>query len=216
MSVTQGGTSTRDAEPPPGAAPQIPAIGAAVVVLALTAAVVAATLPGLPSGDGSMVMTHYMELLNTNQPWNLLMFMAAPVALAETLAITELAILFNRDTAPWIRTVNRWAGLIAGIYFLGVFAYLFRHVVVPLTSDSGWRGPADVIAVLSYLAGVVPLFGIALLEMGVLGRRLNANARLKLHAAFVGLFLIVAHVAMILGMLDPTILGYDSGAHMHM
>ena len=36
-----------------------------------------------------MNMTHYMELLSVNQPWNLLIFMGIPVVLAETLAITE-------------------------------------------------------------------------------------------------------------------------------
>lgn len=32
-----------------------------------------------------MDMTHYMELLATNQPWHLLIFMAVPVILAETI-----------------------------------------------------------------------------------------------------------------------------------
>lgn len=36
-----------------------------------------------------MSMTHYMELLTTNQPWSLILFMAIPVILAETLAITK-------------------------------------------------------------------------------------------------------------------------------
>ena len=40
-----------------------------------------------------MNMTHYMQLLADNQPWNLLIFMAIPIVLAETLAITELYIL---------------------------------------------------------------------------------------------------------------------------
>ena len=37
-----------------------------------------------------MNMTHYMALLADNQPWNLILFMAIPVILAETVAITEL------------------------------------------------------------------------------------------------------------------------------
>ena len=41
-------------------------------------------------------MTHYMELLATNQPWHLILFMAVPVILAETVAITELFILLRR------------------------------------------------------------------------------------------------------------------------
>ena len=43
-----------------------------------------------------MNMTHYMELLAVNQPWNLIIFMAIPIVLAETLAITELYLLFTR------------------------------------------------------------------------------------------------------------------------
>ena len=46
-----------------------------------------------------MNMTHYMELLASNQPWNLLIFMALPVVLAETVAITELYILYTRMPA---------------------------------------------------------------------------------------------------------------------
>ena len=45
-----------------------------------------------------MSMTHYMELLATNQPWNLILFMAIPVILAETVAITELFLLLSRQT----------------------------------------------------------------------------------------------------------------------
>ena len=68
-----------------------------------------------------MTMTHYMELLATNQPWNLIIFMAIPVILAETIAITELYILFTRNMHSRARTINRWAGIIVGAYFVGVF-----------------------------------------------------------------------------------------------
>lgn len=66
-------------------------------------------------------MTHYMELLATNQPWNLILFMAIPVILSETVAVTELFILFGRNLTGGLRQVNKAAGFIAGIYFLGVF-----------------------------------------------------------------------------------------------
>ena len=39
-----------------------------------------------------MSMTNYMELLMTNQPWNLIMFMVIPVGLAECLVATEFYI----------------------------------------------------------------------------------------------------------------------------
>ncbi len=151
-------------------------------------------------------MTHYMELLATNQPWNLILFMAIPVILAETVAVTELFILFNRDLSGGLRAVNRIAGVVVGIYFVGVFVYLLFNAVVPLTATGGWRGPADVIAVGFYLAGIVPLLGIALLELRVIARDRSDEGKLKLHASFVALFLVVAHVAMIFGMLNPAVL----------
>lgn len=153
-----------------------------------------------------MNMTHYMELLAVNQPWNLLAFMAVPVVLAETVAITELYLLYTRIYQGPVRTLNRAASILGGVYFTGVFVYLMINAVVPLTTGGGWRGPADVIAVLSYLAGIVPLGGIALIDLGILAKDRDEHAKMGLHAAFVGIFLVVAHVAMIFGMMDPTLL----------
>lgn len=148
-------------------------------------------------------MTHYMELLASNQPWNLLIFMAVPVICAETLAITELITLFTRNMKGKARAVSRVTGIFAGIYFLGIFIYLFTTAVIPLTTTGGWRGFADVVAVGFYLAGIIPFFGMTLLELGFLGRKQDETGKLKLHAILVGIFLVVAHVAMIFGMLNP-------------
>jgi hypothetical protein len=153
-----------------------------------------------------MSMTHYMELLATNQPWNLIIFMAIPVIFAEFIAVSELAILFTRNLTGRLRQLNRWAGIFIGVYFLGVFIYLLFNAVVPLTQTGGWRGIGDIIAVGFYLLGIVPLGGIALLELGLLARGASEQGKLKLHAGLVGLFLVVAHVAMIFGMLNPHLL----------
>lgn len=152
-----------------------------------------------------MTMTHYMELLATNQPWNLLLFMAIPVILAETIAVTELAILFGRNLNGSLRKLNKIAGIIAGFYFTGVFIYLFINAVIPLTATGGWRGFTDVLAVGFYLSGIIPLLGMALLEIGAIGKNKTELDKLKLHATFVGMFLIVAHIAMIFGMLSPDV-----------
>lgn len=152
-----------------------------------------------------MTMTHYMELLATNQPWNLLIFMAVPVILAETVAVSELFILFSRNLNGRLRLLNKIAGTILGFYFLGIFIYLFKTAVIPLTAGMGWRGIIDILAVGFYLSGVIPLFGISLLEIGVLGKGKTEEQKLKQHAVFVGIFLVVTHVAMILGMLNPNI-----------
>ena len=159
-----------------------------------------------------MPMTHYMELLATNQPWKLILFMAVPVILAETVAITELFILFSRQYHGPLRSVNRAASIAGGLDFVGVFGYLLVNAVIPLTASGQWRGPADVIAVGAYLSGIVPLLGLALLDLGVTGRHLSEEQKLKQHATWVAVFLVVAHVAMIFGMLDPGVLQSGSAA----
>ena len=159
-----------------------------------------------------MNMTHYMQLLADNQPWNLLLFMAIPIVLAETLAITELYILFTRRFHGFIWGLNRFSGAAVGVYFIGVIAYLMTTAVVPITQAGEWRTVIDVIAVGSYLIGGLPLIWIALQEFGVVNKDLNQEGRLKIHAICVALFLVFGHIAMISGMLDPGLLGYQGTA----
>ena len=104
------------------------------------------------------------------------------------------------------------AGLLAGPVMLAIFLHLMLNAVIPLSMSGGWRGPADVIAVGFYLSGVIPLVGITLVELGFLGT--DAETALKWHASFIAIFLVVAHVAMIFGMLDPSVLGYQM-VHQH-
>lgn len=152
-----------------------------------------------------MEMTHYMELLASNQPWNLLIFMAGPVILAETIAVSELYLLFTKNFHSWVKRLSQICGIILGVYFLGIFIHLMSAAFIPLTMSGEWRGPFDVIAVSFYLLGVIPLVGIGLLDAGIFCRKNEAKS-LKWHAIFVGMFLIVAHIAMIFGMLSPAIL----------
>lgn len=157
-----------------------------------------------------MNMTHYMELLATNQPWNLLIFMALPVILAETLAITELYVLFTRRNEGWVHSLNRAAGITVGLYFIGVIIYLMNTAVMPITKAGEWRTIIDVIAVGSYLIGGLPLIYIALQELGLVNSKASDEDKRKVHAVCVALFLVFGHIAMIAGMLDPALLGYGA------
>ena len=160
-----------------------------------------------------MNMTHYMELLADNQPWNLMLFMAIPVVLAETLAITELYLLFTRQFNGAVHQVNRLAGIIVGLYFIGVIAYLMNNAVIPLTVAGQWRTAIDVVAVLSYVISGLPLIWIALQELRLVNQHLDQEAKLKVHAICVAVFLVFGHVAMIAGMMDPGLLGYQGAPH---
>ena len=155
-----------------------------------------------------MNMTHYMELLATNQPWNLLIFMAIPIVLAETLAITELYLLSTRNYTGWVNSLNRMAGITVGLYFIGVIVYLLKTAVLPITQAGEWRTIIDVVAVGSYLIGGLPLIYIAFQELGWVNTKVTDEAKRHAHAFCVALFLIFGHIAMIAGMLDPSLLGY--------
>ena len=157
-----------------------------------------------------MSMTHYMELLAVNQPWNLIIFMAIPIVLAETLAITELYLLFTRKFDGGVFFLNRFAGIAVGIYFIGIIVYLVQTAVIPITAAGEWRTVIDIIAVATYLIAGLPLIWISLQELGLVNRGLDKMQKLKIHAICVALFLVFGHIAMIAGMLDPAILGYDN------
>ena len=156
-----------------------------------------------------MNMTHYMELLATNQPWNLIIFMAIPVILAETVAITELYILYTRKLHGWVRDLNRIAGIVVGLYFIGIIVHLLVNAVMPITRAGEWRTIIDVIAVSTYLIGGIPMVLIALQDLGLLHKNASEERKLGYHAVYVAVFLVFAHLAMIAGMMDPSLLGYQ-------
>ncbi|MDR6122410.1 hypothetical protein QFZ87_002007 [Bacillus sp. SLBN-46] len=160
-----------------------------------------------------MNMTHYMGLLADNQPWNLIIFMAIPVICAETIAITELGILFTRNLGGTLKKVNKVVSIFAGLYFTGIFLYLMKTAYIPLTINGEWKGWIDVVAVTFYLLGIVPLLGMALLDMGIIYKNRTDEQKLKIHSFFVGMFLVVAHVAMIFGMVDPSIGSSSNSGH---
>ena len=55
-----------------------------------------------------------------------------------------------------------------------------------------------------------------MLELNVIGRSLSKEEKMKRHAIFVAIFLVVAHIAMIMGMVNPEILGWKSQAPVQM
>lgn len=153
-----------------------------------------------------MTMTHYMELLAANQPWNLIMYMVIPVALAEALTITELFTIFfrNSNAGAW-KTWNRFLGIVLGFYFLGIFI----NLMVTVVPNIEWRGAADILAVGAYLSGVIPLFSIALIDLGLICKNKSESEKMKIHFIILAVFLVVTHIAMVFGMVDPTIMGWN-------
>ena len=100
-----------------------------------------------------MYSTHYMDLLMQNSPWNLILFMAIPVILAETIAITELFLLKSPNAHPTLSKVNHVAGILAGLAFIGIIVYFIPNVIIPLASAGEFRTWIDVVAILLHPCG---------------------------------------------------------------
>lgn len=157
-----------------------------------------------------MSMTHYMELLMENSPYNLLIFMALPVILAETIAITELVLLFAHK--PWrgVKALNKYSAILVGIVFLAIIVWLVPNVIYPLSVNDQWRGLIDMIAVISFALAGIPMIMLALLRLGVIFKRCGERAMTGIEVAFVSSFLVLSHVAMIAGMADPSVFSAPS------
>jgi hypothetical protein len=182
------------------------------VVVAVTAAL---AFPGLPAGEPMEGMTHYMGLLAANQPWHLLIFMAAfflglySVVFAEGIILLAGYGVAHPVVSQTAKTVYRFAAIAAGIYTAGAFGYLVRWAFWPLSANDGWRGIADIFAVGGYLISAIL---VVILGMQQAAGRPITKKTLVATAIVIGATLVVAHVAMVLGMMDPAVLGY-AGAH---
>lgn len=167
-----------------------------------------------------MSMTHYMGLLMENSPWNLIIFMAIPVILAETIAITELVLLYAHHPFRGISILNRICSCLAGFVMIGIACYLLFAKVLPITRSGSWRGIVDIIAVVAYLLSAVPLLILAVLNLENTKTGTDEHRRTGLKIYCVAAFLIISHLAMIFGMADPALGGYEdhasptSGHHM--
>ncbi len=148
-----------------------------------------------------MYMTHYMELLSTTS--NLLLFMALPVVLAETAAISELMILFSKKSSGALILINRLACLGGAIVFVFIDFYMMKNVVLPLSSNNGWYGLIDKIAVYFFILGGLTMIALGIFTIKpfarIYGDKLQKGVRIMLLSAF----LVISHIAMIAGMADP-------------
>ena len=145
--------------------------------------------------------------------------MVIPVGLTELLVAMEFLTMYHMDSGKnaGFKAVGKFAGIVLGVYFTALVIYFMAKIYPSIK----WRGYADVIAVYSYLISVIPLLGIALLELNLIYKNASEKAKLKLHFFLLIFALIVAHVAMIFGIVDPTITGYkaengEMGMHMNM
>jgi hypothetical protein len=87
---------------------------------------------------------------------------------------------------------------------------VISNAIIPITKAGEWRTVIDILAIGSYVIAGLPLVWIALQELGLVNKALDQMKKLKIHAICVALFLVFGHIAMIAGMLDPSLLGYQN------
>ncbi len=152
-----------------------------------------------------MLMTQYMSLLMANSPYNLIFFMVVPMVIAETIAITEIVLLFSSKTLLKVHSLNSICTFISGIVML-VLGFLFiKELVLPANEQNLWKGWIDYASALLFMAAVIPLVLMSLLQVNLIFRKANKRTKMAVKIVLLSIYLVTSHAAMVFGMLDPAL-----------
>lgn len=118
-----------------------------------------ASLKLLFSETHKMEMTHYMELMMGS--WHMLvLFMAAPMLLAECYVVSEILLLIKPRQGDALAAFNKASAYAAA---LGI-ALLSGCVALQFSSVVAWRTWVDAVSALAYVAAGLPFIYVGLLE----------------------------------------------------
>lgn len=152
-----------------------------------------------------MLMTQYMSLLMANSPYNLIFFMVVPMVIAETIAITEIVLLFSSKPLLKVHSLNSICTFISGIVML-VLGFLFiKKLVLPANEQNLWKGWIDYASALLFMAAVIPLVLMSLLQVNLIFRKANKRTKMAVKIVLLSIYLVTSHAAMVFGMLDPAL-----------
>lgn len=152
-----------------------------------------------------MLMTQYMSLLMANSPYNLIFFMVVPMVIAETIAITEIVLLFSSKPLLKMHSLNSICTFISGIVML-VLGFLFiKWLVLPANEQNLWKGWIDYASALLFMAAVIPLVLMSLLQVNLIFRKANKRTKMAVKIVLLSIYLVTSHAAMVFGMLDPAL-----------
>ena len=152
-----------------------------------------------------MLMTQYMSLLMANSPYNLIFFMVVPMVIAETIAITEIILLFSSKPLLKVHSLNSICTFISGIVML-VLGFLFiKELVLPANEQNLWKGWIDYASALLFMVAVVPLVLMSFLQVNLIFRKANKRTKMAVKIVLLSIYLVTSHAAMVFGMLDPAL-----------
>lgn len=152
-----------------------------------------------------MLMTQYMSLLMANSPYNLIFFMVVPMVIAETIAITEIVLLFSSKPLLKVHSLNSICTFISGIVML-VLGFLFiKELVLPVNEQNLWKGWIDYASALLFMVAVIPFVLMSLLQVNLIFRKANKRTKMAVKIVLLSIYLVTSHAAMVFGMLDPAL-----------
>lgn len=152
-----------------------------------------------------MLMTQYMSLLMANSPYNLIFFMVVPMVIAETIAITEIVLLFSSKPLLKVHSLNSICTFISGIVMLVLVFLFIKELVLPANEQNLWKGWIDYASALLFMVAVVPLVLMSLLQLNLIFRKANKRTKMAVKILLLSIYLVTSHAAMVFGMLDPAL-----------
>lgn len=152
-----------------------------------------------------MLMTQYMSLLMANSPYNLIFFMVVPMVIAETIAITEIVLLFSSKPLLKVHSLNSICTFISGIVMLVLVFLFIKELVLPANEQNLWKGWIDYASALLFMAAVIPLVLMSLLQVNLIFRKANKRTKMAVKIVLLSICLVTSHAAMVFGMLDPAL-----------
>ena len=150
-------------------------------------------------------MTQYMSLLMANSPYNLIFFMVVPMVIAETIAITEIVLLFSSKPLLKVHSLNSICTFISGIVMLVLVFLFIKELVLPANEQNLWKGWIDYASALLFMVAVVPLVVMSLLQVNLIFRKANNRTKMAVKIVLLSIYLVTSHAAMVFGMLDPAL-----------
>lgn len=152
-----------------------------------------------------MLMTQYMSLLMANSPYNLIFFMVVPMVIAETIAITEIVLLFSSKPLLKVHSLNSICTFISGIVMLVLVFLFIKELILPANEQNLWKGWIDYASALLFMVAVVPLVLMSLLQLNLIFRKANKRTKMAVKILLLSIYLVTSHAAMVFGMLDPAL-----------
>lgn len=127
------------------------------------------------------------------------------MVIAETIAITEIVLLFSSKPLLKVHSLNSICTFISGIVMLVLVFLFIKGLVLPANEQNLWKGWIDYASALLFMVAVIPLVLMSLLQVNLIFRKANKRAKMAVKIVLLSIYLVTSHAAMVFGMLDPAL-----------